>query len=197
MAIETWAALLAGGIALAFALGWFVRSQLGRARLRSAEQRAQQVLSDARRDAEAAKRDAVLAAREESLAMKQELEREMLQNRNAQLETERAFQQKEAAFNRRVELIDKKERDLKKLDQDVTAREQSTSTRQTELDRLVQEQTTKLARVAGLSPEQAREELITSIENEARTEAARRSAEIREAAQRNAEREARKVIALA
>ena len=105
MALGTLIAVVTGGIAAAFALGWFVRSQLGRARLRSAEQRAQQVLGDARRDAEAAKRDAVLAGREEALGMKQEVEREMLQARNAQLETERAFQQKEAAFSRRVELI--------------------------------------------------------------------------------------------
>jgi ribonuclease Y len=197
MAVGTLIATLAGGIAVAFALGWFVRSQLGRARLRSAEQRAQQVLSDARRDAEAAKRDAVLAGREEALKMKQEVEREMLQARNAQLETERAFQQKEAAFSRRVELIDKKERDLKRTETDLSAREQAVQARGSELDVLLKEQASRLARIAGLSPEQAREQLVQSIEHEARAEAARRTTEIREAAQRNAEREARKVIALA
>jgi len=197
MAVGTWIAAIAGGIAVAFALGWFVRSQLGRARLRSAEQRAQQVMSDARRDADAAKRDAVLAGREEALGMKQEVEREMLQARNAQLETERAFQQKEAAFSRRVELIDKKERDIKRLETDMASREQAVQVRQSELDVLLKEQASRLARIAGLSPEQAREQLVQSIENEARAEAARRTAEIREAATRNAEREARKVIALA
>lgn len=197
MQLGVWIAIVAGGVVAAFALGWFVRSRLGHARLRSAEQRAAQILSDANRDAEAAKRDAVLAGREEALNMKQELEREMLQNRNAQLETERAFQQKEAAFNRRVELIDKKERDARKLEHDVTVREQATAARQGELDTLVQEQTSKLARIAGVSPEQAREQLVASIENDAKAEAARRTVEIRESAQRNAEREARKVIALA
>ena len=197
MALGTVAIVLAVGIAVAFALGWFVRSQLGRARLRSAEQRAQQVLSDARRDAEASKRDAVLAGREEALGMKQEVEREMLQARNAQLETERAFQQKEAAFSRRVELIDKKERDTKRMETDIATREQAVHSRQGELDGLMKEQASRLARIAGLSPEQAREQLVLSIEHEARAEAARRTAEIREAAQRNAEREARKVIALA
>src|SRR5512134_3725714 len=197
MTFGMWVGVLAGGVVAAFALGWFVRSQLGRARLRSAEQRAQQVLEDARRDAEAAKRDAVLAGREEALAMKQDLEREMLQARNTQLETERAFQQKEAAFNRRVELIDKKDRELKRLETDLGAREGSVHARQKELDALVQEQTAKLARIGGLTPDQAREQLIATIENEARTDAAKRATEIRETAQRNAEREARKVIALA
>jgi ribonuclease Y len=197
MTFGMWIGVVAAAVAAAFALGWFVRSQLGRARLRSAEQRAQQVLSEARRDAEAVKRDAVLAGREEALGLKQEVEKEMLQARNTQLETERAFQQKEAAFNRRVELIDKKERDLKKLETDVTTREQAMQARNQELDQLLQEQNLRLARIAGLSPEQAREQLVASIEHEARAEAVRRTAEIRDSAQRNAEREARKVIALA
>lgn len=190
-------ATLVGGVAVAFALGWFVRSRLGRAGLRNAEQRAEQVLADAQRDAEAARRDAVLAGREEALALKQAVEREMLQVRNAQLETERAFQQKEAAFNRRVELIDKKERDVRRLETEVATREQAAQTRHTELDTLLEEQRAKLSRIAGLSPDQAREQLVASIENEARADAARRATEIRETTQRNAERDARKIIALA
>jgi ribonuclease Y len=193
--------LLAGGIGLgavvAFVLGWFIRSRLGKARLRSAERQAQTVLEDAAREAETARRDALLQAREEALRMKQDVEREVSLARNTQLEAERAYQQKEAAFNRRVELIDKKERDLKKLEGDIGAREQSITGRQGELDKLLQEQTLKLARIAGLSPEEARQQLIATIETDARAEAARRAAEIRDTAQRNAEREARKIIALA
>ena len=192
-----WVALVAADLGLGLALGWFVRSQLGRARLRAVEQRAETLLSDAQRDAEALKRDAVLAGREEALGMKQALEREMLQVRNAQLEAERAFQQKEAAFNRRVELIDKKERELKAQESDVTQREAGLAGRQRELEALAEQQTAKLARIAGLSAEQAREQLIASIEAEARSEAARRTVEVRETAQRNAEREARKIITLA
>ena len=192
-----WVALIAADLGLGLALGWFVRSQLGRARLRAVEQRAETLLSDAQRDADALKRDAVLAGREEALGMKQALEREMLQVRNAQLEAERAFQQKEAAFNRRVELIDKKERELKAQESDVTQREAGLAGRQRELEALAEQQTAKLARIAGLSAEQAREQLIASIEAEARSEAARRTVEVRETAQRNAEREARKIITLA
>jgi ribonuclease Y len=194
-------AMMAGGIGfgavVAFVLGWFVRSQLGRARLRSAEQRAAVVLEEAAREADTAKRDALLQAREEALRTKQEVERETAQARNTQLEAERAFQQKEAAFNRRVELIDKKERDLKKQEGDLGTREQAISGRAAELEKLLQEQTARLSRIAGLSPDEARQQLIASIENDARVEAQRRAAEIRDTATRNAEREARKVIALA
>lgn len=192
-----WLGGIGVGAVVSFLAGWWVRARQGRARLRGAEQQAAAVLAEARREADSARRDALLQAREEALRVKQDVEREMLQARNAQLETERAFQQKEAAFSRRVELIDKKERDLRRLEGDIGQREGAIAGRQLELDRLVQEQTARLARIAGLSPEQAREQLVATIEAEARAEAARRTNEIRDAAQRNAEREARKIIALA
>jgi ribonuclease Y len=192
---------LAGGIAVgavvAFVLGWFVRSRIARSRLGSAEQRAKSVLEEAMREADTAKRGALLAAREEAVRMKEEVERDLGQARNTQLEAERAFQQKEAAFNRRVELIDKKERDLKRSETDIGTREQAVTARQTQLEALTREQTEKLARIAGLSPEEARQQLIASIESEARVEGARRATEIRENAQRNAERDARRIIAIA
>src|SRR5689334_12053247 len=197
MNASQWIGGIAAGAVVSFVLGWFIRSQLGRARLRSAEQRAVAVLEDARREADTSKRDALLQGREEALRMKQEFEREMLQSRNTQLETERAFQQKEAAFNRRVELIDKKERDLKKVENDLGAREKAVELRSGELDQQLTEQKARLARIAGLSPEQAREQLVASIESDARAEAAKRTQEIRENAARVAEREARKIIVLA
>ncbi|HEY6866277.1 MAG TPA: Rnase Y domain-containing protein, partial [Candidatus Eisenbacteria bacterium] len=185
------------GAAVAFWLGTVVRARLGRSRLQGAERQAQSLLEQAGREAESVKRNALLEGREEVLHARQQFERETQVTRNNQLATERAFQEKEAAFNRRVELIEKKERDLKKLETDLGLREGAVESRGGELDRLFAEQTQRLERIAGMSAKDARAELITSIESDARAEAAKRVAEIRETAQRNAEREARKVIALA
>ena len=185
------------GAAVAFWLGTVVRARLGRSRLQGAERQAQSLLEQAGREAESVKRNALLEGREEVLHARQQFERETQVTRNNQLATERAFQEKEAAFNRRVELIEKKERDLKKLETDLGLREGAVESRGGELDRLFAEQTQRLERIAGMSAKDARSELIASIEDEARSEAARRTAEIRDTAQRNAEREARKVIALA
>jgi ribonucrease Y len=185
------------GVVVSFFLGYLLRSRIGQARLESAERRARSLLEQATRDADALKRDAQLEGREEALHLKQQVERETLAARNAQLAAERAFQEKEAAFNRRVELIEKKERDLKRLDTEVAQRETATQQRGHELESLIVEQTARLERIAGFSAEEARQQLVTSIESEARSEAARRVVEIRDTAQRNAEREARKIITLA
>jgi ribonuclease Y len=185
------------GAVVSFFLGVFVRSRLGQTRLESAERRARSTLEQARHEAENLRRDAQLEGREEALRLKQQVERELLASRNTQLASERSFQEKEAAFTRRVEVVEKKERDLKRLEQDLTQREGSVAQRGLELEHLIVEQTARLERLAGLSAEDARQQLIQSIETEARAEAARRVAEVRDAAQRNAEREARKIITLA
>jgi len=193
--------LTAGGALLtavvAFFIGFGIRARMGQSRLDSAERQARGVLETAGREAEALKRTAVLEGREEALRSKQQVEREVQQARTEQLGAERVFHEKEAAFNRRVELIEKKERDQKKLEQDLARREGAVEERGAELTRLIGEQTTRLERVAGMTAEDARAELVMRIENDARAEAARRSQEIRDTAQRNAERDARKILTLA
>jgi ribonuclease Y len=185
------------GAVVAFVLGYLLRARIGRARLDGAERRARTVLEQAAHEADTLKRDALLEGREEALRLKQQVEREILTARNTQLEAERAFQDKEAAFGRRVELIEKKDRDVRRAEHEVAQREGAVGQRAHELETLIVEQTARLERIAGLSADDARQQLIASIESEARSEATRRVAEIRDAAQRNAEREARKIITLA
>ena len=187
---------IAGAVACLF-LGYFLRSRLGHLRLRSAEQQALALSEQARRDADQLKRDTLLEGREEALRLKQQLEREMQTARNDQMAAERAFQEKEVAFNRRVELIDKKDRDLRRLDTELVQRETSVKNRDSELDTMLKEETVRLERIASMTAEEARAQLISTIENEAKADGARRAVEIRDNAQRTAEREARKVIVLA
>src|SRR5262245_154992 len=185
------------GAALAFVLGYWLRARQGQSMRSSAEQQARQLLDEAGRQAEAARRSAALESREEALRLRQQAERETQESRSAQLAAEAVFRDRETAFSRRVDLVDKKERDLKRTEQDLVRREQAVELRGTELDGLLKEQSVRLERIAGMSAEDAKSQLVASIENEARAEAARRTAELRDAAQRNAEREARKIIATA
>src|SRR5260221_8461104 len=153
------------GAAAAFWLGYLLRARQGKARLQGAERLAQGLLEQAGREAETVKRNALLEGREETLHLKQQIERETQTARNNQLAAERAFQEKEAAFNRRVELIEKKDRELKRFETDLAQRESQVQARNTELDNVLKEQTTKLERIAGLSADDARAQLVTAIES--------------------------------
>jgi len=185
------------GAVVVFFVGFALRAALGRSRMQSAEQQSKALLEQAQREAESARRTAVLEGREEALRYKQQVERETQQARTDQLAGERVFQEKEAAFSRRVELIEKKDRDLKRQEQDLARREASVEERGGALQRLLGEQTSRLERIAGMTADEARAELISRIESEARAEASRRTQEIRDTAQRNAERDARKILTLA
>ena len=197
MSMVQWVGGIVLGAALAFVLGFWLRARQGRSMLSSAEQKARQLIEEAGRQAEAAKRSAALESREEALRLRQQAERETQESRSTQVAAESAFRERELAFGRRVELVDKKERDVKRQEQDLLRREQAVELRTTELETQLKEQSSRLERIAGMSAEEAKSQLVANIENEARAEAARRTAEIRESAQRNAEREARKIIAIA
>ncbi len=193
--------IVIGGLALAavvaFLAGYLVRARAGANSLQSAERRAQALLDQAQREAEAGRRNAVLEGREEALRLKQQVERETQEARSAQLSAERAFHEKEAAFSRRVELIEKKERELKRSENELRDRETAVQARNAQLEQLIANETAQLERIAAMSAEEARARLMANVENEARAEAARRAAEIRENAQRTAEKEARKIVGLA
>jgi len=197
MTVVMWIGAIAVGAAVSLVAGYAWRARQGRAQLQSAEHQAHKVLDESRRQAESIQRAAALEGREEALRLRQQAEREMLESRATQLAAESAIRERDLTLGRRVELVDKKERDLKRLEQDVARREESVAHRTTELDGLVREQTARIERIAGMSTDEARNQLIATIENEARVEASRRTAELRESTTRNAEREARKIIAVA
>ena len=197
MNTTVWIGGIVLGAVVSFWGGYLVRARRAAAQLGSAERKAIQVLADSAREAETLKRGAVLEGKEEALRLRQQVERETAAQREAQLLAERAFQEREVAFNRRVELIEKKERDLKRQEQDLAKREEATGQRNQQLDRLIQEQTGRLERIAGMSAEDARHHLVAAVESEARAEAAKLVSEVRENAQRNAEREARKIVTIA
>ncbi|MDP3909167.1 MAG: ribonuclease Y [Gemmatimonadales bacterium] len=86
--------------------------------------------------------------------------------------------------------VDRRDQALRKLEQEIEARGRALSGREQEIS-------LRLERVAGLTAQEAREELIRHLEDEARDEAAALMRDIKEQARKNADREAKKIIALA
>ncbi|TMQ68416.1 MAG: ribonuclease Y [Candidatus Eisenbacteria bacterium] len=197
MTTLVWIGGIALGAVVSFVLGYLLRARQAGHKLGSAEREAQRLLEDAGREAESVRRSALLESKEESLRLRQQAEREVQASRTSQIAAERAFQEREAAFNRRVELIDKKERDAKRQEQELARREQTVDERSNQLAALLLEQRTRLEKVAGMTAQEAKAQLVAAIESEARAEAARLVADVRENAQRNAEREARRIVTIA
>lgn len=163
----------------------------------TAEETAARVLDDARREAETLRKGAVVAGKEEILQLRESLEQEV---RNRRLEVEREEKrvlEREGQLDRARESLEGREQELQRRGREFGTREQAAVAREQELDRLIADERRRLEQLSGLSSEQAKNELVRRLEDEALADAASRLREIRESAKRNAEREAKKIVALA
>jgi ribonuclease Y len=100
-------------------------------------------------------------------------------------------------LDRKFDVLEQREKEVGRRGSELGRKEKTIAEREQELERLVGEEKRRLEVLAGISAEQAKAELIHRLEAEAEADAANRLREIRETARRNAEREARKIVALA
>ena len=163
----------------------------------AAEQVAKRIVADAEREAESAKKQALLTGKEEVMKVREAWEQEARKRREEVEREEKRVAEREGQLDRKVDLVDQKERDLGRRASELGRREKQLEERQAELDGLVGEERRRLEQLAGLSATEAKAELIRRLEEEAQADAGNRIREIRETAKRNADREAKKIVALA
>jgi ribonuclease Y len=178
-------------------LGWFLNNRLGRQSLEATRKRAEEMLRLARRDAEKEKRAAALKARQELFRHRNKVERDLRSKKGQLSKRERDLKRArqnlkdlEAELAARAETQESTEQKLQE------GRKELEATRE-EVDRLVEEQNVRLERVAALTREEAKRQLLQNLRAEARYEAASDTKKIKEEAQKGAEKEATKIIALA
>jgi ribonuclease Y len=174
-----------------------VQRRRGGGLLAEAEAEAARTRAEAQREAENVRNAAELQGRVETLKLREELEREVQRRREECDRAERRVEDRGRTLERKLEEAAGQERQLRVQEQTFAQRELDLRTREAEIDRLVQEQQVRLERVAGLSAVEARREILQRVEDEARTQAAALVRDIKEQARRTADREARRIIAMA
>ncbi|MGH7631131.1 MAG: ribonuclease Y [Gemmatimonadales bacterium] len=191
---------VAAGALVAILIIWFYsRSQRRQAGgvLAAAETAAARLRAEAQRDAESARAAAELQGRVDTLKLREELDREVQRRREECDRAERRVEDRGRTLERKLEEVAAQERQLRVQEQSFAQRELDLRVREGESERLVQEQRLRLERVAGLTADDARREILQRVEDEARTQAAALVRDIKEQARRGAERDARRIIAMA
>lgn len=150
-------------------------------------QQLQQEREEALKQIDALKKEAVLAAKEEAYRIRAEAERENREKRAEIQRIERRLAHKEETLDRRLEGVERKERQL-------ASREQEIERLRQEAQQLVEQQKQELQRISALTPEEAKQIFLRSIEETARQEAAHLIREIEEEARREGERRAREIL---
>jgi ribonuclease Y len=164
---------------------------------RSGEQQAERHLTDARRTAETERAQALLAAKEEIIKARELWEREA-QNRREELERhERRLEDRTTLLDRKLDALDQRDRELERRERAVLEQETRLKQGQEDLRRHASEHRARLEALAGISAQEARAELMRAMEDEARSGAAALVRDIKEEAKRSADREAKKIVALA
>ena len=158
---------------------------------------AARILDEARREADAVRKEAEIQARDEALLARSEFENDMRETRRDLQALERRLLTREEVLDKRLEGIEKREDGLTHREGAVEKKRQSVDEMESEARRLVDEAKRHLEAVAGTSREEAKKSLMEEMVQEARYDSARRIRIMEEQAKAEADREAKKVIALA
>ncbi|MBI3970134.1 MAG: ribonuclease Y [Chloroflexi bacterium] len=172
--------------AAAFAIGFYLKRQIGAERIRLAQDEADRLIEEAR----TRQKELVLEAKEEAVRLKSAAEQDARERRAEVHRREQRLQQREENFERKSEQFEKRDRAL-------AAKEADAQAALEHAERLLLEQRRELERIGALTSEQARQELLASIEAEVRQEAAQRIRAIEAATKEEAGRRARWIIAQA
>jgi len=179
---------------LAFVIGLLISRKTGEGRIANAEKLAAKIVAEAEKSAEFKKKEALLEAKDEWFKAKQKFEKETLARKDEISALERNLVAKEGNLNRKVDILNKKEKDVSHRERMIAVKEKAVETKEKELERLIYEQNVQLEKIAGMTSEEAKKLLISNLEAEARREAAMMIKEIKDAAERTAEKEAKDII---
>jgi ribonuclease Y len=163
----------------------------------SAEDTASRIVQEAQREAETLRKSAIVAGKEESIKLREVWELEAAKRRDELERGERRVQERETNLDRKLDILEQRDKEIGRRLSDLGRREKAVAERETELEKLAGEQRRRLEQLAGMSAQDAKAELMLRLADEAQAEAANQLREIRETARRNAEREAKKIVALA
>jgi len=163
----------------------------------SAQNQAKKLVEDAKIEAANYKKEAMIEAKEEAIKLKNEADNEVRERRAEVQRLENRIVQKEEALDRKEEVLDKKIQATEDAKAQIENSKQELVNQEKALEKRAEEITKELERVSGLTQVQAKEELVASIEDEARKEAGIIVRDIEAKAQEEGEKKAKEIVTLA
>jgi ribonuclease Y len=191
--------VVAGGLGLlvGLLLGWGLLGLRLKRHKADAESVAQGIRQGAQTDAERIRRAAELAGKEEALKAREDWEREENRRREEIDRSESRIDERRTSLDRKFDILNEKERALSDRENTIEKRALDLEKQVAETGRMQHEVRLRLEALAGMTAEDARRKLIQELEEEARAKAANLIREIKENAKRDAEREAKNILAFA
>lgn len=182
------------GLGLGFVLGGWLRRQKEAARRAELDDTIRQLTLNAEREAEHILKEARIEAKDLLFQSKADIERKEKEKRNEFKATEKKLQQREEALERKAANLDRREEEIRRSEKAFLKREELLVEKERLCEEAILEHRQALERVAGMTVEEGKRQLLMEIESEARLEAAMLSKRIIDEARENAEREAQEIV---
>ena len=173
-----------------FLAGIAYRKKVAEREIGSAETEATRIINEAIKGGENKKREMLVEAKEEIHKSRTEYEKEVKERRSDLQKQERRLQQKEESLDKKLDAFERKEDDLRK-------RQAAIASTQEEVNLIKKSQLEVLEKISGLTQDEAKAQLLQSLENDCRHDAAVKIREIEANLKENSEQLAREIISIA
>jgi ribonuclease Y len=189
-------AIIAGAVALVLGIitGKFLFAKNTTKKVEEAEAQAKKMVADAQVAAENLKKEKLLEAKEKFVQLKAEHDKEVLEKNRRAGDAESRIKQKEQGINQKLENLDKQAKDNDTIKENLTRQIEVVNLKRTELEKHQEEHIRRLEKIAALTADEARSQLIESLRQETQTRALALQQEIIDDAKQKANKEARKII---
>ncbi|WP_242675475.1 ribonuclease Y [Niastella koreensis] len=175
-------------------LGKAIFAKNTRLKIEEAENQARKIVADAQTNAETIKQQKQLEAKEKFLALRGEYDKEVTERNRKIQESENRARQKEQGINAKSDQLDKQIKENEAIKENLNRQIEVVSLKRTELEKHQEEHIRRLEKIAGLTAEEAKKQLVESLKQEAHTQALALQQEIVDDARQKANKEARKII---
>src|SRR6188768_908395 len=182
------------GIILGIIAGKLIFSKNTKKQVAEAEILAQSILKEAELRGETFKKEKLLEAKEKFVQLKAEHDREVLEKNRKLNDSENRARQKEQSITLKLEQLDKQVKENEVIKENLNRQIEVVNLKRTELEKHQEEHIRRLEKIAGLTAEEAKTQLVESLKHEAQSRAVVIQQEIIEDAKQKANKEARKII---
>jgi ribonuclease Y len=184
----------AAALVIGIILGKLIFSKNTKKQIAEAEFLSQNIIKEAELRGENIKREKELEAKERFVQMKANHDREVMERNRKINDSENRIRQKEQTINQKENNLDKITKENEAIKENLNRQIELVNIKRTELEKHQEEHIRRLEKIAGLTADEARNQLIESLKHEAQSKATAIQQEIIEDAKQKANKEARKII---
>jgi len=184
-------------VTIGIILGYFVQVLILKKRMASSESLSSRIIDEARKEAESIKKESIFQAKDFLLKAKAEFEKEAKEKKGDIEALEKRVRSKEENLEKRMDVLVQKEANAETREKSLIQKENQLLDKHRKLDEVVEEQRMRLEKIAGITSEEAKNLLVSSMEAEAKRDAAVMMRKIEEEARRTCDKKAREFIAYA